>query len=207
MAVYSCDDSKSLHLCTADHAYAMKGHGVAAYLDMGQLISVAKETGCDAIHPGYGFLSESATFARYCADEGIKFIGPRPEVLELFGNKIEARFLARRCGVPLLLGSHGATSLQEAKDFFRSLGTGTAVMIKAVMGGGGRGIRAVYNLSDLDEAFSRCQSEARTAFGLDEVYVEQLLRNPRHIEVQVIGDGKNMIHLGTKYRRTNTVCC
>jgi len=104
---------------------------------MEQLISVAREVDCDAIHPGYGFLSENATFARYCEEEGLKFIGPRPDVLELFGNKIEARALARRCGVPLLPGTQGVTSLEEARDFFLSLGQGAAVIIKAIMGGGG----------------------------------------------------------------------
>ena len=198
VAVYSADDAKSLHVCTTDHAYALQGRGVAAYLDRAQLIAVARETDCDAIHPGYGFLSENATFARDCREAGLKFIGPRPDVLELFGNKIEARSLARRCGVPMLPGTQGATSLQEARDFFLELGLGAAIMIKAVVGGGGRGMRAVYNLSDLEEAYMRCQSEARAAFGLDEVYVEQLLRRPRHIEVQIIGDGKQVIHLGER---------
>lgn len=198
VAVYSKDDAKSLHVCAADQAQALQGRGVAAYLDMQQLISVARAADCDAIHPGYGFLSENAAFARCCLEEGLKFIGPRPEVLEMFGDKTEARFLARRCGVPLLPGTQGATSLEEAREFFLSLGQGAAVMIKAVMGGGGRGMRAVYSLSDLDEAYARCRSEAFTAFGLDAVYVEQLLRKPRHIEVQIIGDGKQVIHLGER---------
>ncbi|MHB1420072.1 MAG: acetyl-CoA carboxylase family protein [Bacillota bacterium] len=198
VAVYSADDAKSLHICAADQSHALTGVGAAAYLDMGQIISVAREAGCDAIHPGYGFLSENASFARRCLEEGLKFIGPRPDVLELFGNKIEARALARWCSVPLLPGTQGATSLEETRDFFLSLEPGAAVMIKAVMGGGGRGMRPVYKLSELEEAYTRCRSEARAAFGLDEVYIEQLIRQPRHIEVQIIGDGKQVIHLGER---------
>ncbi len=198
VAVYSSDDSKSLHICYADQTFALKGSGPAAYLDMNQIISVAKAAGCDAIHPGYGFLSENAAFARHCAAEGLTFIGPRPDVLELFGNKNEARSLARRCGVPLLPGTWGATSLEEAKDFFLSLGQHAAVMIKAVMGGGGRGMRLVNNLFDLEEAYTRCQSEALNAFGRSDVYVEQFMDKPRHIEIQIIGDGKQVIHLGER---------
>jgi len=198
MAVYSIDDGNSLHIRSADQACALKGMGAAAYLDMEQIISVAKAADCDAIHPGYGFLSENATFARHCMEEGLKFIGPSPDVLELFGDKIEARSFARKCGVPLLPGTLSATTLDEARDFLLSLGPGAAIMIKAVMGGGGRGMRAVYNPSDLDEAYTRCRSESHTAFGLDAVYVEQLIRKPRHIEVQIISDGKQVIHLGER---------
>ncbi|MBS4023313.1 MAG: biotin/lipoyl-binding protein [Dethiobacter sp.] len=198
VAVHSADDSKSLHIRAADQVCALKGTGAAAYLNIEQIISVARAAGCDAIHPGYGFLSENAVFARRCAEEGITFIGPKPDVLELFGDKIRARALAKQCGVPLLPGTHRATSLQEAKDFFLSLGENAAVMIKAVIGGGGRGMRPVYNLSDLDEAYERCQSEAQTAFGHNHVYIEQLICNLRHIEVQIIGDGKQVVHLGER---------
>ncbi|MHB1127883.1 MAG: carboxyl transferase domain-containing protein [Bacillota bacterium] len=198
VAVYSADDAKSLHICAADQACALQGMGAAAYLDMEQIISVAREAGCDAIHPGYGFLAENTAFARRCVEESLIFIGPRPDVLELFGNKIETRSLARWCDVPLLPGTLGATSLEEARDFFLSLGPGAAVMIKAIAGGGGRGMRPVYNLSDLDDAYVRCQSEARAAFGQGDVYVEQLIHKPRHIEVQIIGDGNQLIHLGER---------
>jgi acetyl/propionyl-CoA carboxylase alpha subunit/acetyl-CoA carboxylase carboxyltransferase component len=183
---------------TADQACALEGKGVSAYLDIEQIIKLARATVCDAIHPGYGFLSEDSVFARRCAEEGIIFIGPRPDILDLFGNKAEARSLAKRCGVPILQGTPGATSLKEARTFFKSLGAGAAVMIKAVMGGGGRGIRAVNKLSELDEAFARCQSEASAAFGKADVYVEQMLKKTRHIEVQVVGDGRNVIHLGER---------
>jgi acetyl/propionyl-CoA carboxylase alpha subunit/acetyl-CoA carboxylase beta subunit len=198
VAIYSADDAKSLHVLAAGGSRALQGRGVAAYLDIEQIISLAKSSGCDAIHPGYGLLSESGLFARRCAEQNIIFIGPRPDILDLFGNKAEARSLAARCKIPVLPGTAGATSLKEAKTFFKSLGPGAAVMIKAVMGGGGRGIRAVNNLDELDEAFARCQSEAAAAFGAADVYVEQMLKKTRHIEVQVAGDGKNVIHLGER---------
>ena len=198
VAIYSADDAKSLHVLAAGESCALQGRGASAYLDIEQIISLAKSSGCDAIHPGYGFLSESALFARRCAEEDIIFIGPRPDILDLFGNKAEARSLAARCKVPLLPGTTGATSLKEARTFFKSLGPGAAVMIKAVMGGGGRGIRAVTHPDELGEAFARCQSEAAAAFGVADVYVEQLLKNARHIEVQVVGDGHNVIHLGER---------
>lgn len=198
VAVYSKDDAQSLHLRRADQRCALEGRGAAAYLDRAQLIRIAQETGCDAIHPGYGFLSENADFARQCMEAGLIFIGPRPEQLELFGDKVAARALAMRCGVPLLPGTIGATSLEESKAFFNSLGTDAAIMIKAIMGGGGRGMRPVSKLADLDEAYARCQSEASAAFGCGDLYVEQFIRQPRHIEVQIVGDGKQVIHLGER---------
>jgi len=198
IALYSPEDSRSLHVLAADEACALKGKGVSAYLDMEQIIDLAKSSDCDAIHPGYGFLSENPAFARRCGEEGLKFIGPRPDILELFGNKAEARALAKRCGVPLLPGTLGAVTLKEARDFFKSLGTDAAVMIKALSGGGGRGIRPVYNEAALEEAYNLCQSEANAAFGACDVYVEQLIPRSRHIEVQVIGDGKEVIHLGER---------
>lgn len=198
VTVYSSDDNGSLHISTADQAFLLEGIGAAAYLDMEQLISIARASGCDAIHPGYGFLSENPDFARRCHEEGLIFIGPRSELLELFGDKLSARRFARECGVPLLPGSDGPVTLKEAKEFFMSLGPDAAVMIKAVSGGGGRGMRPVYNIADLDEAYARCRSEARKAFGSDEVYIEQLIHKPRHIEVQIIGDGHKAFHLGER---------
>lgn len=198
VTVYSADDALSMHLRTADQAVALKGTGPGPYLDMAQIISAAKETGCDAVHPGYGFLSENASFARHCLKEGLIFIGPTPEILDLFGNKARSRELAGRCGIPLLEGTHGATSIDEAKAFFSSLGKGAAAMIKAVSGGGGRGMRAVHDLAGLEEAYARCRSEARTAFGSEDVYMERLIRRPRHVEVQIVGDGKQVIHLGER---------
>ena len=189
VAVFSEDDTQSLHTRKADEARALRGAGAAAYLDIDQIVAVANAAACDAIHPGYGFLSENAAFARRCAEEGIKFAGPRPELLELFGDKLQARALAQRCGVPVLPGSSCAASLDEAREFFSALGTGGAMMIKAVAGGGGRGMRPVHRLDEIEQAYKRCQSEARAAFGNGEVYVEQLRPRARHIEVQIIGDG------------------
>ena len=188
LAIFSEDDATSLHTRKADEARPLRGAGAAAYLDLDQIIALAKAAGCDAIHPGYGFLSENAKFAHRCAEEGIKFVGPRPEILKLFGDKVQARLLAEHAGVPVLPGTSGPTSLNEAKDFLAALGPGGAMMIKAVAGGGGRGIRAVTRIDEIEDAFTRCQSEARTAFANGDVYVEQLIPRARHIEVQVIGD-------------------
>ncbi len=197
-AVYSADDSKSLHVLAAECAFELEGTGPSAYLDIDQIISLAKSTRCDAIHPGYGFLSENAVFARRCKEEGLIFIGPRPDLLDLFGDKAQARRLAKDCNVPLIPGTEGAVTLEQARAFFKSLGPDAAVMVKAVMGGGGRGIRSVRNLKELEEAFARCQSEARTAFGSSEVYIEKLIPRPKHIEVQIIGDGQQAVHMGER---------
>src|SRR5579863_2872874 len=193
VAAFSEDDARSLHIRKADEARALAGTGAAAYLDVEQIVAIARAAGCDAIHPGYGFLSENAHFARRAAEEGIRFVGPRPEVLELFGDKVSARALAERVGVPVLAGTAGATSLSEAREFLASLGDGGAMMIKAIAGGGGRGMRAVSRLDELDEAYRRCQSEARAAFGNPDVYVERLMPRARHLEVQVAGDGSGSV--------------
>ncbi len=196
VAVFPDDDSTSLHTRKADEARRLSGTGAAAYLDGEQIIALAKEAACDAIHPGYGFLSENAAFARRCAAENITFVGPRAEMLELFGDKVQARALAGRCGVPILRGTSGPTRLEEVRDFFSSLGEGASIMIKAVAGGGGRGMRAVSRVEEIDEAYKRCQSEARASFGNGDVYVEQLMPRARHVEVQIIGDGSgNVSHL------------
>ncbi len=150
-------------------------------------MAAAREVGADAVHPGYGFLSENVAFARACAEADLTFIGPAPRALELFGDKVAARRFAREVGVPVLPGHDGPTSLEEARAFLAEEG---AVMIKAVAGGGGRGMRAVRHAADLDEAYARCRSEAQAAFGANDVYVERLVGAARHVEVQVIGDGR-----------------
>jgi acetyl/propionyl-CoA carboxylase alpha subunit/acetyl-CoA carboxylase carboxyltransferase component len=193
VAVYSKDDRHSLHTRMGDEACVLDGSGPGAYLDMDGIIKVAQASQCSAIHPGYGFLSENATFARCCDQEGLTFIGPSAESLELFGDKIKARCLARDCEIPLLPGTEGAATLEEAREFHTSLGEGQAVMIKALAGGGGRGMRAVHDPTGLDEAYGICQSEAQAAFGSGELYVEQLIRKARHVEVQVIGDGSGAV--------------
>jgi acetyl/propionyl-CoA carboxylase alpha subunit/acetyl-CoA carboxylase carboxyltransferase component len=188
VAIYPADDAQSLHVRAADAAHEIPGRGARAYLDIEAVIAAAKATGCDALHPGYGFLSENAALARRCAEEGITFVGPSPAALDLFGDKARARALAKNTGVPIIEGTSGPTTLEQAKAFLASLGAGGAVMVKAIAGGGGRGMRIVDDAEKLEEAFARCQSEAKAAFGSDGVYVERLIRNARHIEVQIIGD-------------------
>ncbi len=195
VAIYSEDDANSLHVVRADEARRISGTGAAAYLDSDQIVAVAKDVDADAIHPGYGFLSENATFAGKCSEAGIVFIGPSPEILELFGDKVKARELAHRCGVPVLKGTGSATSLSDAKAFFLA-GDSKPVVIKAIAGGGGRGMRVVRRIADLDAAYARCQSEAQAAFGIGDVYVEQFMPMARHIEVQIFGDrAGNVTHL------------
>jgi len=195
VAVYAEDDAASLHLHKADQAIALKGRGASAYLDANQLLRIAYEQGCDAIHPGYGFLSENASFAAQCEDAGIRFVGPSAEALKRFGDKASARALALELGVPLVQGTNEPTSLEQARAFMQQLGPGAAVMLKALAGGGGRGMRAVLDPTELDEAYARCQSEAKAAFGSGELYIERLIRRARHIEVQIIGDGQAVAHI------------
>jgi acetyl/propionyl-CoA carboxylase alpha subunit/acetyl-CoA carboxylase carboxyltransferase component len=195
VAVFSEDDATSLHIRKADEAVGLKGSGPTAYLDMVQVIAAATAAGCDAVHPGYGFQSENAGFARACAEEGLTFVGPSPETLELFGDKGRARALAQQCGVPVLPGTDGPTSLKDAKAFFAGVGKGGAVMVKAVAGGGGRGMRQVTDARDMEAAYDRCASEAKAAFGNGDLYIEQFLTRARHIEVQIVGDGASVSHL------------
>src|SRR5258708_5749740 len=129
VAIYPADDALSLHVRTADESQEIPGRGARAYLDIEAVVAAAKVSGCDALHPGYGFLSENAALARRCVEEGIVFIGPSPEALDLFGDKAQAKALAKKCGVPIIDGTSGATSLDEAKAFFASLGAGGAIMI------------------------------------------------------------------------------
>lgn len=188
VAIHPADDAASLHVRIADQAEQIPGRGARAYLDIEAVIAAAKAAGCDALHPGYGFLSENADLARRCAEEGITFVGPSPEALRLFGDKVAAKELAKRCGVPIIAGTVGPSTLEEVQAFFASLGDKPAVMIKAMAGGGGRGMRVVERAEDLADAYARCQSEAKAAFGYEGVYAERLIRNARHIEVQIIGD-------------------
>ncbi len=193
VAIFSDDDAYSLHTRKSDRAVALHAAGARAYLDAENILAIARDAGCEAIHPGYGFLSEKADFARRCHERGITFVGPRPELLELFGDKVQARALARRCDVPVLPGTEGPATLDDARHLFSSLGNGAAIMIKAVAGGGGRGMRAVHRVEDLAEAYRRCESEARASFGNGAVYVEQLIPRARHLEVQIIGDGTGAV--------------
>ncbi|MFK4510296.1 biotin/lipoyl-binding protein [Bradyrhizobium daqingense] len=193
VAIHPADDALSLHVRVADEAIEIPGRGARAYLDIDAVVKAAKATGCDAVHPGYGFLSENAAFAKACTEAGIAFVGPKPAALELFGDKVAARQLAKRCGVPIIAGTSGPSTLEEITAFFASLGSNAAIVIKAMAGGGGRGMRVVENSADLAEAYARCQSEAKAAFGFDGVYAERLIRQARHIEVQIIGDHRGAI--------------
>jgi len=196
VAVYSEDDAACLHVALADERHPLEGSGAAPYLDMDQLLAVAKQLHCDAIHPGWGFLSENPEFCDRCGKEGIVFVGPRAETLSALGDKTHARSIAASCGVPTLKGSAGTASLEEARAFFQGLGAGGSMIVKAVSGGGGRGMRVVTELAGLDSAYARCASEALRAFGNGALYVEERVTRARHVEIQVIGDGTgNVSHL------------
>jgi acetyl/propionyl-CoA carboxylase alpha subunit/acetyl-CoA carboxylase carboxyltransferase component len=195
IAVFPADDAAGLHTRKADASRQLPGTGVAAYLDIDAIIGTAIDAGATAIHPGYGFLSENPQFARRCAEAGLTFIGPDPATLERFGDKHAARKLAADHGVPTLAGTAAPATLEDARGFLGSLGRDGAVMVKAVAGGGGRGMRPVFSDRELEEAFARCRSEAQSSFGNGDLYVEQLVRRARHIEVQVIGDGRSVSHL------------
>ena len=199
VAVHSEDDANSLHCSIADESFALEGKGVPAYLNIDGIIAAAKEMNCDAVHPGYGFLSENSEFARKCEENDIVFIGPNVEHLELFGDKGRARAAAAEANVPILKGIDKSVTLEEAQAFYSSLGENGGMMIKAVAGGGGRGSRAVTDASEVEEAYNRCQSEATSAFGIGDLYVEEFIQQARHIEVQILGDLQgNIIHLGER---------
>jgi acetyl/propionyl-CoA carboxylase alpha subunit/acetyl-CoA carboxylase carboxyltransferase component len=193
VSIHSEDDAQSLHSRKTDETRGLKGSGVAPYLDAAQILAIAKDTGCQAVHPGYGFLSENADFARGCEQAGLIFVGPSAETLALFGDKGRALALARQLKVPVLPGTQGATSLDQAQAFLASLGEGGGVMVKALAGGGGRGMRPVLSAKDLPAAFERCGSEAQQAFGNGDLYIEKLYPRARHIEVQIVGDGTGAV--------------
>ncbi len=187
------DDAGALHTGKADEIVELTGIGAAAYLDIDQLVSVARKTGCDAVHPGYGFLAENAMFAARCADAGLTFVGPRVETLQLCGDKAQARATAAATGIPVLRGIDRAVTVAEAKIFFDELGPGRAMMIKAISGGGGRGSRMVTTAAEVQQTFERCSAEALAAFDNDELYVEEFIQRARHIEVQILGDATGAI--------------
>ena len=199
VAVCSEDDTSNLHTRVADEVFQLEGKGARAYLDGEAVIAAAKATGCDAIHPGYGFLSEQATFAQQCAEEGITFVGPSVELLGLFGDKARARIAAIEADVPVLKGIDGAVTIDEARTFMESLGEGASVIIKAIAGGGGRGTSAVTDPAELKTVYERCQREAKAAFGVADVYVEEFVTRARHVEIQILGDvDGNIVHLGER---------
>ncbi|AVO33120.1 acetyl-CoA carboxylase family protein [Ottowia oryzae] len=199
LAVYAQDDAEALHVQLADEAVPLAASGPAAYLDAAAVIAIARAHGADAVHPGWGFLSEQADFARACAAAGLVFIGPEPEQLALFGDKARARALAAAEAVPCMPGIDHAVTLEEAAAFFAAQAAdGAAMIIKAVGGGGGRGMRVVERAEDVAASWARCRSEAKAAFGVEGVYVERFMPRARHIEVQVIGDGAQVVALGER---------
>ncbi|WP_028403248.1 pyruvate carboxylase [Ectobacillus panaciterrae] len=197
VAIYSNEDAGSFHRYKADEAYLI-GKGkkpIEAYLDIEGIIELAKTHGVDAIHPGYGFLSENIQFAKRCEEEGILFIGPESRHLDMFGDKVKARHQAIQANIPVIPGSDGPISSQEEATMF-GRDYGYPLMIKAALGGGGRGMRIVRSAAELKESYERAKSEAKAAFGNDEVYVEKFVENPKHIEVQILGDQDgNIVHL------------
>ena len=197
VAIHSEDDASSLHVFVADTAQALPGNGASAYLNIDEVIAAAKANDCDAIHPGYGFLAENADLARAAAEAGITFVGPQPEILDLFGDKAEARKAAQAVDVPVVRGLDDAASLEDVQSFHQQIDG--PIIVKAIAGGGGRGSRVVESAEELENAYERARSEAKAAFGNDAVYVEELLQNARHIEVQIIGDSTGSItHLGER---------
>jgi len=199
VAVYSDVDRASLHVLKADEAYWIGPAAAAAsYLNIGNILDVAKRSGADGIHPGYGFLSENAAFSRACADAGIKFIGPTAASMEMMGSKTRARQQMEKADIPFVPGtSKGLESAEQAAEVAARIGY--PVMLKAAAGGGGKGMRLVHSPGELKPALEAAQSEALRAFGDDEVYLEKAIVNPRHIEMQVLADEhSNTVYLGER---------
>ncbi|MGV6811114.1 MAG: acetyl-CoA carboxylase biotin carboxylase subunit [Brevirhabdus sp.] len=199
VAVHSTADSDSMHVRMADEAVCIgPPPGTDSYLSVPAIIAAAEITGAQAIHPGYGFLSENASFVQALEDHGITFIGPRAEHIRIMGDKITAKDTMKALGVPCVPGSDGGVpDIETARKVAADIGY--PVIIKATAGGGGRGMKLANSADDLDEAFSTARAEGKAAFGNPEVYIEKYLGNPRHIEVQVFGDGKgNAVHLGER---------
>ena len=192
VAVFPEDDANSLHVKQSDEAVQIPGAGAQAYLNIEAIINVAKTCGADAVHPGYGFLSENPDFAKACEDADINFVGPTAAQLSIFGNKAGARTLAAELEIPLVPGTNEDTSLAAVINF-QDQHPDRGVVIKAISGGGGRGMRIIEDRNDIEKNFERCKSEANLAFGDDRVYVELLIPRARHIEVQIVGDGTGRV--------------
>ena len=194
VVAHSTADEKSLPGLLADEAICIgPPPSGQSYLNIPNLLSAAIVTGADAIHPGYGFLAENATFAEMCREHGITFIGPTPENMRALGDKATARKVAREAGVPTVPGTDEVESVEEAKR--AALEIGYPVILKASAGGGGRGMRVVHTEEDLERAVLQAQEEARAAFGNPAVYLEKYIEEPKHIEIQVLGDGERVVHL------------
>lgn len=199
VAIYSEADKMSLHTRLADEAVCIgPGNAAKSYLNMQNILETACITGCDSIHPGFGFLSENAKFAKICEESNIKFIGPSYKIIELMGNKSNSKQLMKNAGVPVVPGSEGSIKdLKEAINFSKKIGY--PVLLKASSGGGGKGIRKVEREEDLENAYNLVKQEAKTSFNDDEIYIEKFIENPRHVEIQILADEHgNVVHLGER---------
>jgi acetyl-CoA carboxylase, biotin carboxylase subunit len=199
VAVHSTADSDAMHVRLADESVCIGPPPAReSYLNVPALLAACEITGADAVHPGYGFLSENARFAEILAEHKVSFIGPSPKHIRLMGDKIEAKRTAKKLGIPVVPGSEGGVSSDEEATLL-ARGIGFPVLIKAAAGGGGRGMKVARSQAELSEALSTARSEAKAAFGDDAVYLEKYLATPRHIEIQVLGDGKGgAVHLGER---------
>ena len=198
VTVFSDVDRKALHVRKADYAYHI-GPATASesYLNVEKILDVAHRSGAEAVHPGYGFLSEYAIFARACRDAGVKFVGPSPESMEMMGSKTRARQNMKRAGVPFVPGSERGLDLDAMERLAEQIGY--PIMLKAAAGGGGKGMRLVSSASELHSAYENARSEAQRAFGDNEVYIEKYIANPRHVEMQIFGDEHgNVVYLGER---------
>lgn len=199
VAVYSTADKDSLHVKLATKAVCIgPAKASQSYLNMNSILTAALDNHCDAIHPGFGFLSENSNFARLCEENNIKFIGPKADVIDAMGNKAMAKTMMRKGNVPVVPGSDGALKdYDEAKEIADRIGY--PVLLKASAGGGGRGMRRAYSEEELEKAYDEAKAEARACFGNDEMYIEKLIVNPRHIEFQILADEMgNVVHLGER---------
>ena len=199
VAVHSTADADAMHVRFADESVCIGPPAAKdSYLNIPSILSACEITGADAVHPGYGFLSENARFAEILAEHGVQFIGPKPEHVRIMGDKIEAKRTAKKLGIPVVPGSEGGVSTDQEGSRIASE-IGFPVLIKAAAGGGGRGMKVVRSAAELSTALSTARTEAKAAFGDDAVYIEKYLERPRHIEIQVLGDGHgNAIHLGER---------
>ena len=199
VAVYSDIDKDALHTRLADEAVCIgPAPSNKSYLNIKNIIEAARITQADSIHPGFGFLSENAQFAKICEESNIKFIGPKSEVIELLGNKSNAKELMKKEGVPVILGSDGGVeNVEDAIKVAKKIGY--PVMLKAAAGGGGKGIRIANDEKELEENYNIVKQEARISFNDDEIYIEKFIKNPRHVEIQILADEHgNVIHLGER---------
>ena len=198
VAVHSDVDSDSMHVRLADESVCIGSHQPQnSYLNISSIMSAVDLTGAEAIHPGYGFLSENAKFSEIVQKHGIKFIGPSADIISKMGDKIEAKRIAKKYGLPIIEGSEGGVkSLDEAKSICKNIGY--PILIKAAGGGGGKGMKVVNEESQLENMFLTAKTEAKKFFGNDELYIEKYFKNPRHIEVQIMSGKNRTVHLGER---------